>query len=190
MALSDKDTIRTPTRQRYRTEGTEDSMTTFKRTPTDSSYEASDPSRSDDNHRNHATSLDALILVVYITVPGLIGYGIGEWLTDGWMVWVATGIGVLGGSFLATILIPQSWRRSHHKHPAREVATMKDLIDSVFCQTFGDLIIDVRLSPMIHERWATVIVKEKSQEMEKVARQIEAEMFNEFGWHLKISVRQ
>ena len=67
---------------------------------------------------------------------------------------------------------------------------MKDLIDSVFCQTFGDLVLDVRLSPMIHERWATVMVKERSQDMEKVARQIETEMLDEYGWHLKICVRQ
>ena len=92
-------------------------MTTFKRTPTDRSHEASAPSRSDGNPRHHTTILDALILVLYVTVPGLMGYGIGEWLTDGWMVWVATGIGVLDGSFLATILIPQSWRNSNHKHP-------------------------------------------------------------------------
>ena len=89
-------------------------MTTFKRTPTDPSHEASDSSRSDDNHRHPATSHDALILALYVTLPGLIGYGIAEWLTDGWMVYVATEIAILGGLFLAGILIPKSSQRSNH----------------------------------------------------------------------------
>jgi hypothetical protein len=49
------------------------------------------------------------------------------------------------------------------------VLSLKDLIFSAFRKKFGDTVIEVKLLPMIHELWVTVVVKKKSKEIVIVA---------------------
>ena len=76
---------------------------------------------------------------------------------------------------------------------------MLDFILSVFREKFGDMIIEVKRLPMIHELWVRVVVaegvghashaKERTKEMEELAREIEKEM-DELGRHVTIFIKK
>jgi hypothetical protein len=50
----------------------------------------------------------------------------------------------------------------------RKMMSLHDFILSAFRREFGDTVIGVNLLPLVHECWATVVVKEKSHEIEKM----------------------
>ena len=66
---------------------------------------------------------------------------------------------------------------------------MLDFILSVFREKFGDMIIEVKRLPMIHELWVRVVVKERTKEMEELAHEIEKEM-DELGRHVTIFIKK
>lgn len=51
------------------------------------------------------------------------------------------------------------------------------------------MVVGLNLLPLGHECWATVIVKEKNQEIEKMAREIESEFKEELGRQLSIFIK-
>jgi len=67
---------------------------------------------------------------------------------------------------------------------------LHDLIFSAFRKKFGDIVLEVKLFPMIHELWVTVVVKKKSKEMEIMARQIEQEFLEDLGRHIAIFIKK
>ena len=68
---------------------------------------------------------------------------------------------------------------------------LHDLILSAFRQHFGEeMIIGVKLTPLVSECWITVQVKQKTQPMEDLAQELEAELLEEAGRHVAIFVEQ
>ena len=55
--------------------------------------------------------------------------------------------------------------RENLSNGEREMMSLHDLILSAFRREFGDTVIGVNLLPLVHECWATVVVKEKSPEI-------------------------
>lgn len=53
----------------------------------------------------------------------------------------------------------------------------------------GGAVIVASLLPMAHERWATVAVKEKSPEIEKMAQEMESEFRDELGRHISLFIK-
>jgi len=51
------------------------------------------------------------------------------------------------------------------------------------------VVIGLNLLPLGHECWATVIVKEKNPEIEKMAREMESEFREELGRHISIFIK-
>jgi hypothetical protein len=74
-------------------------------------------------------------------------------------------------------------------HDERSVLSLLDFIFSVFREKFGDMIIEVKRLPMIHELWVRVVVKERTKEMEELAHEIEKEM-DELGRHVTIFIKK
>jgi hypothetical protein len=71
----------------------------------------------------------------------------------------------------------------------REMMSLHDLILSAFHREFGDTVIGVNLLPLVHECWATVVVKEKSPEIERMAREMESEFREELGRHISVFIK-
>jgi hypothetical protein len=71
----------------------------------------------------------------------------------------------------------------------REMMSLHDLILSSFRREFGDTVIGVNLLPLAHECWATVAVKEKSPEIERMAREMESEFREELGRHISVFIK-
>jgi hypothetical protein len=71
----------------------------------------------------------------------------------------------------------------------REMMGLHDFILSAFRKELGDTVIGVNLLPLVHECWATVVVKEKSPEIEKMAREIELEFREELGRHISVFIK-
>ena len=68
---------------------------------------------------------------------------------------------------------------------------LHDLILSAFRRHFGDeMIIGVKLTPLAHECGVTVQVKQKTQPMEDLAQELEAEFLEEAGRHVTIFFEQ
>jgi len=68
---------------------------------------------------------------------------------------------------------------------------LHDLILSAFRRHFGEeMIIGVKLTPLAHECGVTVQVKQKTQPMEDLAQEIEAEFLEEAGRHVAIFFEQ
>jgi len=70
-----------------------------------------------------------------------------------------------------------------------EMMGLHDLILSSFRKKFGDIVIGVSLLPLTHECWATVVVKEKSPEIEKMAQEMESEFRDELGRHVSLFIK-
>lgn len=71
----------------------------------------------------------------------------------------------------------------------RGVMSLHDLILSAFRREFGDTVIGVNLLPLVHECWATVVVKEKSPEIGGMVREIELEFREELGRHISFFIK-
>jgi hypothetical protein len=71
----------------------------------------------------------------------------------------------------------------------KEGIGLHDFILSAFRKKFGNMVVGLNLLPLGHECWATVIVKEKNQEIEKMAREIESEFKEELGRQLSIFIK-
>ena len=68
---------------------------------------------------------------------------------------------------------------------------LHDLILSAFRRHFGEeMIIGVKLTPLVGECWITVQVKQKTQPMEDLAQELEAEFLEEAGRHVAIFFEQ
>ena len=68
---------------------------------------------------------------------------------------------------------------------------LHDLILSAFRQHFGEeMIIGVKLTPLVSECWITVQVKQKTQPMVDLAQELEAELLEEAGRHVAIFVER
>lgn len=65
---------------------------------------------------------------------------------------------------------------------------MQGLILTAFRKAFGDTVIAVNLLLRIHECWATVVVKERNPEIEKMAREMELE-FKELDRHISVFIK-
>lgn len=62
---------------------------------------------------------------------------------------------------------------------------------STFRQHFGEeTIIGVNLTPLAHECWITVQVKQKTQPMIDLAQELETELLEDAGRHVAIFVEQ
>ena len=72
----------------------------------------------------------------------------------------------------------------------KEMMGLHDLILSAFRRKFANAVIGVNLLPLVHECWATVVVKQKTPEIEKMAREMELEFREEeLGRHISLSVK-
>ena len=71
----------------------------------------------------------------------------------------------------------------------REMMGLHDLILSAFRRKFANAVIGVNLLPLVHECWATVVVKQKTSEIEKMAREMELEFREELGRHISLFVK-
>jgi len=71
----------------------------------------------------------------------------------------------------------------------KEMKGLHDFILSSFRKEFGDKVIEVNLLPLAHECWATVIVKEKNPEIERMTREMESEFREELGRHISLFVK-
>jgi hypothetical protein len=68
---------------------------------------------------------------------------------------------------------------------------LHDLILSAFRRHFGEeMIIGVKLTPLVFECWITVQVKQKTQPMEDLAQELVAEFLEEAGRHVAIFFEQ
>lgn len=68
---------------------------------------------------------------------------------------------------------------------------LHDLVLSAFRDHCGEeKIIGVKLTPLVHECWITVQVREKTPQMEGLARQLETEFLEELGRHVAIFVQK
>ncbi len=67
--------------------------------------------------------------------------------------------------------------------------SLHGLILSAFRREFGDTVIGVNLLPLVHECWATVIVKERSPEIEGMVGEIEVEFREELGRHISVFIK-
>lgn len=66
---------------------------------------------------------------------------------------------------------------------------LRDLILSAFRRKFANAVIGVNLLHLVHECWATVVVKQKTPEIEKMAREMELEFNEELGRHISLFVK-
>jgi len=71
----------------------------------------------------------------------------------------------------------------------REMMSLHDLILSAFRKKFGDAVIGVSLLPLVHECWATVVVKQKTPEIEKMGQEMELEFREELGRHISLFIK-
>ena len=71
----------------------------------------------------------------------------------------------------------------------REMMGLHGLILSAFRRKFANAVIGVNLLPLVHECWATVVVKQKTPEIEKMAREMELEFREELGRHISLFVK-
>ena len=71
----------------------------------------------------------------------------------------------------------------------REMMGLHDLILSAFRRKFASVVIGVSLLPLVHECWATVVVKQKTPEIEKMAREMELEFREELGRQISLFVK-
>jgi len=68
---------------------------------------------------------------------------------------------------------------------------LHDLILSAFRRHFGEeMIIGVKLTPLFGECWITMQVKQRTQLMEDLAQELEAEFLEEAGRHIAIFFEQ
>jgi hypothetical protein len=67
--------------------------------------------------------------------------------------------------------------------------SLHDFILSAFRKEFGDTVIGVNLLPLAHECWATVVVKEKSPKIERIAQEMESEFREELGRHISLFIK-
>jgi hypothetical protein len=70
-----------------------------------------------------------------------------------------------------------------------EMMGLHDLILSAFRGKFGNAVVGVNLLPLIHECWATVVVKQKTPEIEKMTRDMELELREELGRHISVFIK-
>jgi hypothetical protein len=71
----------------------------------------------------------------------------------------------------------------------KEKIGFHDFILSAFRKKFGNMVIGLNLLPLGHECWATIIMKEKNEEIEKMAREMESEFREELGLHISIFIK-
>ena len=71
----------------------------------------------------------------------------------------------------------------------KEMMGLQDLILSAFRRKFANAVIGVNLLPLVNECWATVVVKQKTPEIEKMAREMELEFREELGRNISLSVK-
>ena len=70
-----------------------------------------------------------------------------------------------------------------------EMMSLHDFILSTFRKKFGDAVTGVSLLPLVHECLATVVVNERSPEIEKTAREMESEFRDELGRHVSLFIK-
>jgi len=68
----------------------------------------------------------------------------------------------------------------------KEMMNLHDLILSAFRKQFGNAVIGVNLLRLVHECWATVVVKERSPEIEKMAQDLEVEFNEDLDRHISV----
>jgi len=67
----------------------------------------------------------------------------------------------------------------------KEKIGFHDFILSAFRKKFGNMVIGLNLLPLGHECWATVVVEEKSPEIESMAREMESEFREDLGRQIR-----
>ena len=75
------------------------------------------------------------------------------------------------------------------KNIGKERIGLHDFILSAFRKKFGNIVIGLNLLPLGHECWATIIVEEKNEEIEKMAREMESEFREELGRQISIFIK-
>ena len=81
--------------------------------------------------------------------------------------------------------------RENLSREEQSMLALHDLILSAFRQHFGEeMIIGVKLTPLVSECWITVQVKQKTQPMEDLAQELEAEFLEEAGRHVTFFFEQ
>ena len=81
--------------------------------------------------------------------------------------------------------------RENLSREEQSMLALHDLILSAFREHFGEeTIIGVNLTPLVHECWITVLVKQKTEEMVDFANELEREFLEELGRHVAIFVKQ
>lgn len=80
-------------------------------------------------------------------------------------------------------------QKGGQKNTGKERIGLYDFILSAFLKKFGNMVIGLNLLPFGHECWATIIMKEKNEEIEKMAREMESEFREELGRHISIFIK-
>lgn len=73
----------------------------------------------------------------------------------------------------------------------KSMLSVHSFIRSVFEKHFGkEAIIGVKLTPLSHECWITVLVSQRTQEMIGVADELQRDFLEEWGKHICIFVKR
>ena len=76
--------------------------------------------------------------------------------------------------------------------PAEEsLVSLHNFTLSVFEERYGkDAITGVKLIPLVHERWVTVFVTHRTQQMVDIAKELEGEFLEDLGRYVSIFIKQ
>jgi len=81
--------------------------------------------------------------------------------------------------------------RENLSREEQSMLALHSLILSTFRQRFGEeAIIGVNLTPLAHECWITVQVRQRTQPMVDLAQELEAELLEDAARHVAIFVQQ